>query len=327
MSRDIARQSTADNRLPTADSQKPKADNRRSTSVIRNLSFCFFYLLSPISYLLSPICASADSSAEARLSLASSLFESGDYARSALEYRRLAADLEPLDKSLPDLYLAAADAYRANGAWDRMEKMLDHAEDAGAAESAPLLLLRTEQAEGARNWVSAADYAEELAVAGKKDERLSRWAQGAAASDYLRAGDAEAARGAVAGDAGREAAIDRYLAGHDKSPRIGGLLGLVPGLGYAYSGEWGNMFRSIFLNGIFGWAMFECADHDQWGLFAVTTFFELTWYSGSVYGGIDAAHRYNRNRLDMTVRELRGDEAPRLERDTRLEVFSLRISF
>ena len=208
-----------------------------------------------------------------------------------------------------------------------MEKMLDHAEDAGAVESAPLLLLRTKQAEGVRDWVSAADYAEELSIADKKDARLSRWAQGAAASDYLRAGDAEAARGAVAGDAAREAAIDRYLAGHDKSPRIGGLLGIIPGLGYAYSGEWGNMFRSIFLNGIFGWAMFECADHDQWGLFAVTTFFELTWYSGSIYGGIDAAHRYNRNRLDTTVRELRGDEAPRLERDTRLEVFSLRISF
>ncbi len=301
-------------------SRQSTSGNRQSTSGIR-------YLLSIICYLLSVICASAGLPADARLSLASSLYESGDFARSALEYRRLAADLEPSDKSLPGLYLAAADAYRAEGKWERMEKMLDHAEDAGAAESAPLLLLRTEQAEGVRNWVSAADYAEELSSADKKDERLSRWAQGAAASDYLRAGDFEAARGAVAGDAAREAAIDRYLAGHDKSPRIGGLLGLIPGLGYAYSGEWGNLFRSIFLNGIFGWAMYECADREQWGLFAVSTFFEMTWYTGSIYGGIDAAHRYNRNRLDTAVHELRGDEVPRLERDTRLEVFSLRISF
>ena len=321
MFRSFSRQSTSGNR-------HPKADNGHSTFGIRSLSFRIFYLLSPISYLLSPICASAGASpADARLSLAASLYESGDFARSALEYRRLAADLEPSDKSLPGLYLAAADAYRAEGKWERMEKMLDHAEDAGAAESAPLLLLRTEQAEGVRNWVSAADYAEELSSADKKDERLSRWAQGAAASDYLRAGDFEAARGAVAGDAAREAAIARYLAGHDKSPRVGGLLGLIPGLGYAYSGEWGNMFRSIFLNGIFGWAMYECADREQWGLFAVSTFFEMTWYTGSIYGGIDAAHRYNRNRLDTAVHELRGDEVPRLERDTRLEVFSLRISF
>ena len=308
----MARQSTIDNR-------QPKADNRQSISGI-----C--YLLSIIYYLLSGICASAAAPSAARLDLAASLYESGDFARSALEYRRLAADLEPLDKSLPGLYLAAADAYRADGAWDRMEKMLDHAEDAGAAESPPLLLLRTEQEEGARSWLSAADYAEELAKANGKDERLSAWARGAAASDYLRAGDAEAARGAVSGDAAREAALDRYLAGHDKSPRVGGLLGIVPGLGYAYSGEWGNMFRSIFLNGIFGWAMFECADHERWGLFAVTTFFELTWYTGSIYGGIDAAHRYNQRRLDNALLELRGD-APRLEREARLDVFSLRISF
>ncbi len=302
-------------------SRQSASDSRPPSSVSR-------YLLSIICYLLSVICASAGASpADARLSLAASLYESGDYARSALEYRRLAADLEPVDKSLPGLYLAAADAYRAEGKWERMEKMLDHAEDAGTAESAPLLLLRTEQAEGVREWVSAADYAEELAMTDGKDDRLSRWAQGAAASDYLRAGDIEGARETVAGDAAREAAIDRYLAGHDKSPRLGGLLGIIPGLGYAYSGEWGNMFRSIFLNGIFGWAMFECADREQWGLFAVTTFFELTWYSGSIYGGIDAAHRYNRNRLDTTVRELRGDEAPRLERDARLDFFSLRISF
>ncbi len=286
------------------------------------------YLLSVICYLLSVICASAGASpSEARLSLAASLYESGDFARSALEYRRLAADLGPSDESLPGLYLAAADAYRAEGAWERMEKMLDHAEDAGEPESAPLLLLRTEHAEGVRNWISAADYAAELAAAGGKDERLSAWARSAAASDYLRAGDAEAAREAVAADATRGAAIDRYLAGHDKSPRIGGLLGIVPGLGYAYSGEWGNMFRSIFLNGIFGWAMYECADREQWGLFAMSAFFEMTWYTGSIYGGIDAAHRYNRNRLDSAVRETRCDDAPRLERDARLEVFSLKITF
>ena len=303
------------------------ADNRHSTLCGRRRPSHIRYLLSAICYPLSVICASAGvPPTEARLSLAASLYESGDYARSALEYRRLAADLEPSDPALSGIFLAAADAYRAEGSWDRMERMLDHAQDAGAPAAAPLLLLRIEQAEGVRDWLSAADYAEEMAAA-VDDGRISAWSRGAAASDYLRAGDAASARGAVAGDAEREAAIDRYLAGHDKSPRIGGLLGIVPGLGYAYSGEWGNMFRSIFLNGIFGWAMYECAAREEWGLFAITTFFEMTWYTGSIYGGIDAAHRYNRDRLDNAVRELRGDDAPRLGRDARLEVFSLRISF
>ena len=318
------------------------------------------YLLSPLPHLLSPIChplsvfyllsaifplflsssvafASTPPSSPpslspsppyaARLSLAASLCESRDFARSALEYRRLAADLEPDDPALPGLYLAAADAYRQEGGWDRMERMLDHAEDVGAGGSEPLLFLRAARAEGVRDWLSAADYAEELATVHGRDEPLSIWARGAAASNYLRAGDPASARALVAGDAASEAAIDRYLAGHDKSPRLGGILGIVPGLGYAYSGEWGNMFRSILLNGIFGWAMYETADRDQWGLFAVSTFFELTWYSGSIYGGIDAAHRHNRDRLDAAVREIRGDGPPQLRRDAAVDVFSLRLSF
>ena len=286
-----------------------------------------YYLLSAICYLLSTICASAAPPSAARLSLASGLFESGDYARSALEYRRLAADLEPGDPSLPGLYLAAADAYRHEGSWKRLGAMLDHAEDVGAGGSAPLLLLRVAEAEGLRDWFSAADYAGELADASGNDERLASWARGAAASDFLRLRKGVEALDAVKGDTAREAALDRYMAGHDKSPTVGGLLGIIPGMGYAYSGEWGNMFRSLFLNGIFGWAMFECADREQWGLFAVSTFFELTWYTGSIYGGIDAAHRYNRDRLDAAARELRGGEGPAVRTESRLDVFSVRLEF
>ena len=72
---------------------------------------------------------------------------------------------------------------------------------------------------------------------------------------------------------------------------FGGVLGLVPGLGYAYSGEYANAVRSLILNSLFIWGMVETADDDQWGLFALVTFGEFTWYSGSIYGGIDAAHR------------------------------------
>ncbi len=304
--------------------------DRQSISGNRPPSSTGRYLLSVIYYLLSVTCPClpADASpAEARLSLAASLHESGDYARSALEYRRLAADLEPDDPSISGLYLAAADAYRCEKDWDRLGKMLDKAEDAGAGGSAPLLFLRAQRAEGMQDWFSAGDYAVELAGIARDDERLAAWSRGAAASDYLRSRWVDDARGAVAGDHDRAAAIDRYVNGRDKSPTVGGLLGIVPGLGYAYSGEWGNMFRSIFLNGIFGWAMFECADREQWGLFAVTTFFELTWYSGSIYGGIDAAHRYNRDRIDDAARELRGGEGPSLRPENRLNVFSMRLEF
>ena len=182
------------------------------------------YLLSVICYLLSIICSASAAEAE-RLALAASLLETGDNARAALEYRRLAADLEPDDPSLPGLYLAAADAYRRDGAWERMTKVLDHAEDAGAGGTPQLLLLRAEQAEGAQDWVPAGDYAAELAQTSAGNARLAAWARGTAASNYLRSHGIDDARGAVAhqrpGDAralrdvgpGRREGEDDRLAG------------------------------------------------------------------------------------------------------------------
>ena len=71
-------------------------------------------------------------------------------------------------------------------------------------------------------------------------------------------------------------------------PWVGGVLGLVPGLGYVYSGEFANGARSLILNGLFIWGMVETAEREQWAAFSVLTFFEFTWYSGSIYGGAEA---------------------------------------
>lgn len=274
----------------------------------------------------------SDYRAATSLSLAEDLLASGDYAGAALEYRRLAADLGPDNQSTPGLLLSAADAYRQAGDTARMARMLSRLDGVGLGKKddsvLPWLRMRLDEERG--HWASAMLYAEELrdvaTVSG--DATLRQYATRSLAADAILAGSYDDAVRAVSGDATRESAIERYIADHDKSPRVGGLLGLIPGMGYAYSGEWGNMFRSIFLNGIFGWAMYETADRDQWGLFAVSTFFELTWYTGSIYGGIDAAHRHNKERLDATVRELRGDDGgPRIERDRRVDLFSLKLAF
>lgn len=270
-------------------------------------------------------CARAETASEA---LAADYAESGDWAQAALEWRRLAADLGPgpaADRCL----LLATDAYRQGGDTERMERMLSRLDDAGVASDPVALWLHMRLDEMHGRWASAMLYAEELRdkTASDGDEALRRHVAGALAADALRAGSTNEARAAVADDPARLAALDDYLAGHDKSPRVGGLLGIVPGLGYAYSGEWGNMVRSMLLNGLFGWAMVECAEHDEWGLFAMTTFFELTWYTGSIYGGIDAAHRYNRDRLNTAERALRGDAEPTVRHSGAVPALTLRLAF
>ena len=266
--------------------------------------------------------------AETRESLAESYAETGDWAQAALEWRRLAADIGP-GKSANQCLLLATDAYRQGGDTTRMERMLAHLDDAATASDPVALWLHMRLDETRSHWASAMLYAEELRDTATKngDETLRRHAAGAQAANALRAGSPGEARAAIADDPERLAALDAYLARKDKSPTVGGLLGIVPGLGYAYSGEWGNMVRSMLLNGLFGWAMVECAEHDEWGLFAMTTFFELTWYTGSIYGGIDAAHRHNRDRLDATERALRGDAEPSVRHSGAVPALTVRLGF
>ena len=274
--------------------------------------------------------AAASPDASPALALAEEFLASGDSAAAALEWRRLEADADPADAELRgSLLVAAADAYREGGAWERMGRVLDRAESDAALRrpfDSELLFLRMRRSEGLREWASAAEWGETLAEARRDPAERSRVSR-LAAADWLLAGSPAEARRAT-DDPAALAALGRWERGSDRSPRVGGLLGLVPGLGYAYSGEWGNAIRSIVLNGLFGWAMYECADHEEWGLFAVTTFFELTWYTGSIYGGIDAAHRYNKERLEGAAREIRGDApAPGLRRSPAVDLFRVRLAF
>ena len=242
--------------------------------------------------------------------LALQLDAEGQRDAAAVEFRRLALAETDAEGSARWLWLAAHE-YAQAGQWERSNQMLDRAEDAAPQVlSIPVAWLRAENALLEKDWTSAAFHFDSLQLKADADAVREFAARGAAAA-RLREKDAAGARQALAGAPGdlasARAAIDRYAGRRDKKPWLGGVLGLVPGLGYVYSGEYANAARSIILNSLFIWGMVETADDDQWALFSVLTFAEFTWYSGSIYGGIDAAHRHNERRLDGAVAEIRGE--------------------
>lgn len=241
----------------------------------------------------------------------------------ALEYRRLALSATD-EAAAARWYWLAAYSYAAAAEWQLTDKMLHYVE-----EHDPLTLeletnwLRAEQSLAQRDWRSAGFYFESLSQAGDTPEWRDYAARGATIA-ALRAGRLTQAAALVPSAAAAE--LQAYTAGRDKSPRIGGLLGIIPGAGYLYSGEYGNACRSLLLNSLFIWGMYATAREDQWGFFAVITFAELTWYSGSIYGGIDAAQRYNARRLDNTIETLRAPQEPRLNRE-RLPLITVQFGF
>lgn len=249
--------------------------------------------------------------------LAEELFAEGQYAAAAIEFRRLALHAESPSDAATWLWMAAnayaqpADVHAARLASDLLDDVEDAAPPDDPAYPLPIAFLRAELSLRLREPGAARYYFQSIpdaippsadpAQADAWREYAARGAAAAALADH----DLPAARAAATPYPEALAAVDAYAAVPHKSPLLGGILGIIPGAGYLYSGEYGNAIRSVILNSLFIWAMVETAIEDQWALFGVTTFLETTWYTGSIYGGIDSAHRHNREALDRATAELR----------------------
>jgi len=252
--------------------------------------------------------ASADDAAK-RVAL--DLDADGEYEASAVTFRRQAL-MEQDTQRAGQWYWFAAYEYAKDQKWELSNKMLDRAEDADALTLAiPAAWLRAENALRTRDWNAAVFHFDSMRLGALTDD-LRLFATRGVAAAHLRNRDITAARDVLADYAGTPEAlltsIDRYTEGRDKKPWLGGVLGIIPGCGYLYSGEYWNATRSFLLNSLFIWGMYETGRRDQWAAFSVIGFFELTWYSGSIYGGVDAAQRYNRDRLDTVVNAVRGEQ-------------------
>ena len=236
--------------------------------------------------------------------LARELSAEGDHQGAAVEFRRLALQADPTAE-MAGWFWRAGHAYWQAGEMALADQMLDRAEDADPALTAPSVLLRGETALERRDFDAAAFYFESAVRTPGADEQQQNFAGRRLAAARLQQGKVAEARAALAGlsvDHAKEiAALEAFAEGRDRNPVLGGWLGLVPGLGYAYAGEYANGLRSLILNSLFIWGMVSTAEEEQWGGFAAITFFQITWYSGSIYGGVDASHRYNRNRLQRAV--------------------------
>ncbi len=239
--------------------------------------------------------------------LAIELAHEADHHEAAIEFRRLALS-DVSEEERAGYYWLSAYEYSKYGKGKISSEMLDRAESLLPKLAPKGSLLRAENAT-LRNAKDEAGfyYQSTLSLGGDSAALAAR----RLATINLRANKPDKAarqleQFAPTHTEGRQAIKD-YIAGKDKSPRLGGLLGMIPGLGHAYSGEYANALRCLILNSLFIYGMAETADDDQWGAFAVITFFELTWYSGSIYGGIDAAHRYNKRRIGDCVDKIEGE--------------------
>ena len=285
------------------------------------------YLLIGIAAIILPALAAA--AGDQTLRLARELADEGDHAAAAVEFRRLALAAEnPAGRG--GFAWAAAHEYGRAGAWPATDKMLNFAENADPGLELPALLLRGQSAAAQNNPAEADFYFQAARDNPAAPDDLRRYAARHSAALLAGLRQLEAAQSALADAPGENSAGQRALAeyagGRDKKPLWGGILGVIPGLGYAYAGEYANAARSLILNSLFIFGMVNTADHDEWGAFAVIAFFEFTWYSGSIYGGLDAVHRHNRQRLEDCQEQIIGGAACKPDWQS-LPLLSLQFEF
>ena len=93
----------------------------------------------------------------------------------------------------------------------------------------------------------------------------------------------------------------------DKSPFLGGLLSLIPGLGHVYAGRISDGFRSLLFNSAFSGLTIYTAIHKEYLFTTIFGIIELTLYISNIYGGIDAVRQenaiyYTKNRDNLLKR-------------------------
>jgi tetratricopeptide (TPR) repeat protein len=246
----------------------------------------------------------------------------------AIEFRRYAMETENAGEQA-FAYLHAAYAYMQAEAFDDAKQMAQKSEKLNPDETA-LPLLYAEIAARQGDTQTALYFLDIIPPQTETNRPMEIYTARRSAEMLLRAGKADEAGDRLIHSPVSETnaihALNTYIATPRKSPVVGGLLGLFPGAGYWYSGEIANGTRSFLLNSLFMFAMYHTASHDQWGAFAAVSFFEITWYTGSIYGGIDAAHRYNKDEVESCIDRFNVPDLT-IEKDITIPLFQLKVVF
>lgn len=89
-----------------------------------------------------------------------------------------------------------------------------------------------------------------------------------------------------------------------KSPKLAGLLSIIPGLGYAYTGHKQTAVTAFLVNSLIGYATYTNIKNSNYGMGILTGVFNLSFYLGNIYGGIKSAKRYNEKQKNSLIKKI-----------------------
>jgi TolA-binding protein len=250
------------------------------------------------------------------LGFAEALFQAGDYFRAITEYKRFLF-LYPSDVRAGRVQLQIGLSYQRGQQWEDARKTFDE-----IAQHHPEAEIRAEAAyRVGETSFEQGRYAQAIADLRPTVERHPHTSVGEQARyllgwSYLRARQWPAASQTFATiDAtsplfpSSRVLADAARAGEElprKSPALAGLMSaVIPGTGHFYTGRWRDGTVALLLNGAFLASGLEAVSAGNEAAAGLLLFFEAAWYSGAIYGAVNATQKYN---LDLEERWLQGLE-------------------
>jgi outer membrane protein assembly factor BamD (BamD/ComL family) len=263
------------------------------------------------------------------LGFANALFNDGDYFRAITEYKRFLF-LHPTDPRAGRVRLQVGLSYQRGQQWDdarqTFESIARQHPDAEIRAEAAYLVGETSFQQGR--------YAQAIADLRPVAERYGQTPVGERARyllgwSYLRARQwPEASQtfesigttsplfpsSRVLADAAREG---EHLP--RKSPALAGLMSaVIPGTGHFYTGRLRDGTIALLLNGAFLAAGIEAVSAGNEAAAGLLFFFEAAWYSGALYGAVNAAQKYNRDLEERWLQGLERQHSPSLRSLSRM---------
>jgi tetratricopeptide (TPR) repeat protein len=89
-----------------------------------------------------------------------------------------------------------------------------------------------------------------------------------------------------------------------KSPTLAGLLSIIPGAGYIYTGHTTTAATSFILTGLLGYGTYTSFKNSNYGIGVLTGLFSTAFYIGNISGGAKSAKRYNESEKNKLKKKL-----------------------
>jgi tetratricopeptide (TPR) repeat protein len=278
--------------------------------------FCFFILFPPLSASAKTLAIDADTQFE----YAHRLFTDGQYEAAATEFNRFIyffQDDRQLDTAMFQVGLSFFKLNRFQEAQTAFIRVLEKAKDPQYIHRAYLMIaecrFKLNDVNGAV--ISLQQLVTIAGDAATKDRarcqlgwlmiETADWEKAKSAFNQL------SPEGAEKYNSGKVlAALEAADTIEQKSPGVAGFLSILPGAGHLYCARPQDATIAFFLNAALTASAWQAFDRNMPWLGGLISAVELGVYSGTLYGAISGAHKYNRERVHTFIEKVKHQATP-----------------